>query len=121
MTILDQIKDLEKQRQKLLATGKAEALKRAEDAIADLQALGFTYTLTEKGTTVPPSPRRKGVRTEVLELIRQFPLGIKRADILKQLNTANSKTAEQSISNALAALKKDETITANAGLYTAKL
>jgi hypothetical protein len=70
MSLLDQIKDLEKQRQKLVSAAKAEALKQAEEAIERLNALGFTYSLSEGKTTVPPSPRRKGVRQEVLDLIK---------------------------------------------------
>jgi hypothetical protein len=115
MNIIDQIRDLEEQRQKLVAAGKAEALKRAEAAIADLVALGFHYSLTE-GTTVPPSPRRKGVRQQVLDLVKQHPTGIKRADILKRLDATEPK-AIQSVSNALAALKTDGAITAANGSY----
>jgi hypothetical protein len=47
MTVLEQIKKLDEQRAKLLEDAKTEALKKAEDAISELKALGFSYSLAE--------------------------------------------------------------------------
>ena len=46
-TVLEQIKKLDEQRAKLLDGAKAEALKKAEEAVADLKELGFNYHLVE--------------------------------------------------------------------------
>lgn len=45
MSVLDELKKLDDQRAKLIEGAKAEALKKAEAAIAELNALGFPYSL----------------------------------------------------------------------------
>ena len=55
-TALDQIKKLDEQRNKLLDNAKGEALARVEEALEELNALGFSYTLHED------SVRGRGVR-----------------------------------------------------------
>jgi len=47
MTILEQLKELDDKRAKLVNGAKDEALKKAEAAIADLNSLGFAYRLVE--------------------------------------------------------------------------
>lgn len=47
MSVLDQIKKLDEQREKLLADAKEEALTKAKAAIADLNSLGFGYKLVQ--------------------------------------------------------------------------
>jgi hypothetical protein len=62
---VDRIKELDKERAKLLDTAKKEALTRAQQAVADLTALGFSYRLAD-GTAKPAkasAPSRKGTRT----------------------------------------------------------
>ena len=57
------IKELDKERAKLLDTAKKEALTRAEGAMAELNALGFGYRLVDgvaRGR--PPKAGRKGTR-----------------------------------------------------------
>lgn len=54
------IKELDKERSQLLTTAKKEALDRANEAIADLNALGFSYTLSGEGAA--PRRGRKGMR-----------------------------------------------------------
>jgi hypothetical protein len=64
-THVDRIKELDKERAKLLDTAKKEALGRAQQAVADLSALGFGYRLVD-GTTKAArasGPSRKGTRT----------------------------------------------------------
>jgi hypothetical protein len=46
-TALQQIKKLDEERAKLLESAKADALARAEEAINELNALGFDYELVE--------------------------------------------------------------------------
>jgi hypothetical protein len=49
MSVLDQLKKLEEQRAKLLDGAKEEALTKAKAAIAELNELGFSYTLNAGG------------------------------------------------------------------------
>ena len=46
-TRAERIKELHKKRAKLLDTAKKEALTRAQQAVADLISLGFTYRLVD--------------------------------------------------------------------------
>lgn len=48
-TILQQIQELDRQKEALLSGAKDEALKKVEDALSELNALGFNYVVTEKG------------------------------------------------------------------------
>lgn len=118
MSVLDQIRKLDEQKAQLLETAKKEALKKAEAAIAELNELGFNYRLTG-GPATPTSSgkRRTGIRQEVLAVVQQSADGISRADILEKLDAKGDKSAEQSVSNALAALKKQNTITGDDGIY----
>jgi hypothetical protein len=60
-TTLQQLKKLDEERTKLLESGKADALARAEEAISELTALGFDYELVEpaRATARKPTPARK--------------------------------------------------------------
>lgn len=69
--------------------------------------------------TATRAPRKAGVRDEVLSKIAAHPDGISRKDLLAAMG-ATDKNAEQSVSNAVAALTKDEKITAiSKGIYKA--
>lgn len=61
--------------------------------------------------------RRTGIRQEILDLIAKSK-GMGRADIIEAMGVKGSKADEQAVSNALAALKKAGTITADSGQYT---
>lgn len=50
VSVLEQLQKLDEQRAKLLDGAKAEALGKAEAAIADLKAIGFDYQLVLAGT-----------------------------------------------------------------------
>lgn len=124
MSVLDQIKQLEEQKAKLLQDAKQEALDQANAAIKTLNALGFNYQLVEGNDPSSPSikrtatgTRRSGIRQEVLNLLKQHQDGISRSDILDAMNAKGDKKAEQSISNALANAKKNGDITLTDGLY----
>jgi len=116
MSVLDQLKELDQKREELLATGKAVALKKAEAAISELNELGFKYKLTG-GPTASTGKRRSGIRDEVLSTIKSSPSGITRAVLLEALGAKGDKSAEQSISNALSALKKQDAVTSDDGVY----
>ena len=59
-TVLEKLKALDAQRAQLLDDAKKEALENAEKAVAELNELGFHYTLTEGASTpsVPRAPRK---------------------------------------------------------------
>jgi Skp family chaperone for outer membrane proteins len=63
-------------------------------------------------------PRQSGVRDNVLSEIAKHQDGISRKDLLAAMN-ATDKAAEQSISNAVSALKKDGKISGEQGHYKA--
>lgn len=121
MSTLDQIRKLEEQKNQLLNQAKQEALNKANDAIKELRELGFEYQLVQGDTptaTVRGSgKRRTGIRDDVLEHVTKAKDGITRADLLEQMGAKGDKSSEQSISNALAALKKQGTVTLNDGVY----
>jgi hypothetical protein len=56
-SVLEKLKALDAQRTQLLEGAKKEALENAEKAVAELNELGFHYTLTE-GAAVSSSPSR---------------------------------------------------------------
>jgi hypothetical protein len=65
MSVLDKLKALDDQRTKLLEDAKKEALDKAHEAIADLNALGFNYTLVEgSGTSTARRPPRERSESE---------------------------------------------------------
>jgi hypothetical protein len=55
-TVLEKLKALDAQRAQLLDDAKKEALDNAKKAVAELNELGFHYTLSE-GATKPSTPR----------------------------------------------------------------
>lgn len=129
---IDQIMELEAQKQALMTKAKTEALNMAERAVDDLNNLGFHYRLVEgqekasaatrasfnSATREGRSPRQGGVSEQVLAAIKAAPDGLPRAGVLSALN-ANDPKAEQSISNALSNLKKKGLLTAENGVYKA--
>jgi len=62
-------------------------------------------------TPATRAPRKAGVRDEILAKIAEHPDGISRKDLLAAMG-ADTKNAEQSVSNAVAALTKEGKITA---------
>ena len=125
MSVIDEIKELESQKQKLLNKAKSEALKAANAAIRDLNSLGFEYHLAEgapKKSAAKPvatkGKRRPGVRDTVHKAIAKAENGLSRKELIILLK-AEEKSAKIAISNALATLKKAGTITNTNGKYRA--
>jgi hypothetical protein len=56
-TVLEKLKALDAQRTQLLEDDKKEALENAEKAVAELNELGFHYTLMEGASTPSASAR----------------------------------------------------------------
>ena len=71
-----------------------------------------------RASTGTRKPRKAGVRDAVLAKIGENKDGISRKDLLTVMG-ATDKAAEQSISNAVAALKKDGKISTDQGHYKA--
>jgi hypothetical protein len=61
--------------------------------------------------------RRGEKRQAVLDLIQKNPVGLSRGEILVQMGVKGNKSAEQSVSNALSALKKSEKVNSREGKY----
>jgi hypothetical protein len=57
-TVLEKLKALDAQRTQLLDEAKKEALDNAEKAVAELNELGFNYSLTEGATSAARAPRK---------------------------------------------------------------
>lgn len=121
MSVLDEIRKLDEQKAKLLGAAKQEALQTISTALKALAELGFGYSLVETSSILagPAGKRRTGIREEVLAMIQKNP-SIGRAQLIEKMNAKGDKSAEQSVSNALSALKKAGTITADNGVYKAK-
>lgn len=123
MSVLDEIRKLDEQKAKLLNAAKQEALEAVHKALATLAELGFPHRIVPAdGATATPratGTRRTGIREEVLGVITMNP-NIGRAQLIEKMNAKGDKSAEQSVSNALSALKKSGVITADNGVYKAK-
>lgn len=61
-SIFDQIRELDEKKSKLIEGAKAEAMKKVNDAIADLNLLGFNYRLAEGSYSASRADSRKGTR-----------------------------------------------------------
>jgi vacuolar-type H+-ATPase subunit H len=61
MSVLEKLKALDEQRAKLLDEAKKEALDKTEKAVAELNELGFDYSLVE-GASTARAPRKAGIQ-----------------------------------------------------------
>jgi hypothetical protein len=77
-TVLEKLKALDAQRAQLLDDAKKEALDNAEKALAELNELGFHYTLTEGATTTSAARRapRKASSQAAKRQARDLPCPI---------------------------------------------
>jgi hypothetical protein len=57
-TVLEKLKALDAQRAQLLEDAKKETLENAEKAVAELNELGFHYSLVEGATSTARAPRK---------------------------------------------------------------
>ena len=106
---------------------KAAKAKRqeAEGEIAQLEAQVAAiaaYDAALKGTKAAPKPRaprgRRGEKRQaILDLIARHPDGITRHELIDEMHAHGDKAAEQSISNALSALKKAGHVTQEGKRY----
>jgi hypothetical protein len=64
MSVLEELKALDEQRAQLLEGAKKEALDKAQKAVAELNELGFDYSLVEGyRTPTPRGPRQEHSKT----------------------------------------------------------
>lgn len=122
--VLEKIRKLEEEKEKLLDQAKGEALSKAQDAIDELRELGFHFELVERDRptrTRTATGRRSGIRDDVLEAVRQAGAsGATPASIRAALGIQDGdKNGAQSVSNALSALKRANKINDKNGAYTA--
>ena len=78
-TVLEKLKTLDAQRAQLLDGAKKEALDNAEKAVAELNALGFHFTLTEgasASTALPARAPRKAAAQAAKRQPRDVPCPI---------------------------------------------
>lgn len=120
MSVMDQIKKLDEQKAKLLADAKAEAMAKVEQGLQDLKELGFSYRLVTDDNFTPPvsrqtRTRRGGVKDSILAALSEKPMS--RSELLVHLDAKGDKGQENSISTALANMKKAGIVTAEDGVY----
>jgi len=75
-SVLEKIKALDAQRAQLLEGAKKEALDNAEKAVAELNELGFHYTLTEGASTSSQRAPRKAASQAPKRQARDLPCPI---------------------------------------------
>jgi hypothetical protein len=80
-TVLEKLKALDAQRAQLLEGAKKEALENAEKAVAELNELGFHYSLTEgastsTSTSTPRAPRKSASPQAPKRQARDLPCPI---------------------------------------------
>jgi hypothetical protein len=75
-SVLEKIKALDAQRAQLLEGAKKEALDNAEKAVAELNELGFYYTLTEGATVSTSAAPRKAASQAPKRQARDLPCPI---------------------------------------------
>lgn len=123
--VLDQIRQLEEQKQALLNEARDALVKAAQSAIDELNELGFTYQLVEGNrtrSTPSSSSRRPGVRDEVHQAVKMAgTTGITAAAVRKALGIdgGTNSPGYSSVANALAALKKAKKIAQKGDSYVA--
>ena len=98
MSVLDELKTLDEQRTMLLEGAKAEALQRAEKAIADLNELGFHYSLNDESGRQQQSSKDGGDigKTSVVRQLKA--LDKQRAELYEGAKAEALEMAQQAIS-----------------------
>ena len=70
-TVLEKLKELDAQRDQLLSDAMQDALTRAEEAVSELNALGFHYYLGEGEAR--PTPARRSKQPVANKPVRHVP------------------------------------------------
>jgi hypothetical protein len=117
---------MKRERTRLQKARDKAAQKKAE-VDQELEALERELTAIEaydkaSGGKVKPAPKRarsgRGEKRQaVLEIISQHPDGLSRGEILNLIGVKGDKSGEQSVTNALSALTKQNQLGKNDGKY----
>ena len=118
---------IQKQRELLLKEregiyNEQHALQARLDAVNDVLAKFDTFEGRPARQTMNPRPARtrEGSKREgILTVLTDNPHGMTRGEILEKLGLKGNKSGEMSVSNALTALTKSETILRKDGKYIA--
>ena len=106
---LDKLRTLARER-KELANKIGEMQKRQSEIDDEFAKLAGATTPAPRRERVSTGTRQNGIRNDVHNAIKNAGGEISVSDIVKTLNIGDSKTAKQSVSNALSALKKSNDI-----------
>lgn len=98
------------------AQEKLAAIDTEMRAIAAYEAAKKGKPATD-GATRPRKPRQTGKRREVFKLVEDHPDGVSVGELKDKLGIRGDKAGEQSLSNALSALKKNGQLTLEDGRY----
>ena len=104
---------------------KAELDKELQSIEREMAAItAYERAKAGKPATSTPQParrtgRRSGRRQEVIDLLKDSPGGLSRREILERLDVKGERREEQSVSNALSALKKAGQLGQEGGKYLA--
>jgi hypothetical protein len=98
-----------------------DAYRQAKGAPGKRTAKRAPTSVSAKRGAAKPARRAAGRRGEkrqaVLNLIQQNPDGLSRGEIIVQMGVKGNRSAEQSVSNALSALKKSDKVNSREGKY----
>jgi DNA-binding transcriptional ArsR family regulator len=119
-TFIDQERTRIKEAIKAANAKRREAEREIQELETELTAIA-AYDAARKGTKASerraPSGRRGEKRQAILDLIAQHEGGMSRHELIDQMNARGDKSATQSISNALSALKKAGQLTQEGKRY----
>lgn len=95
-----------------------DAYRQAKDGPATRTAAKRASAKRAGANGARRAPGRRGEKRQaVLNLIKENPVGLSRGEILVQMGVKGNRSAEQSVSNALSALKKSEKVNSREGKY----
>lgn len=116
---MENLAQLIEQERTRLTEEKQKLETRLQEINRELEAVtAYERAKTGKTTTPTTGTRRSGIRNDVFTVIAASTEGMNRRQLLEHFNAVGDKKLEQSISNALSALKKSGQISQNeAGLY----
>ena len=103
---------------KRLSTTRQELVIKLSEIDRELEAIA-AYEAAKSGShpATPVPGRRGGIREVVFQHLAESKEGMTRSDLLEAMSARGDKKLEQSISNALSALKKAERLSLTDGVY----
>src|SRR5215831_16994355 len=114
----EKLADLMTKERERLTRRRAELSEELKEIDAELSRIDAYFSAGKPMRPAKANRQARGtVQATVLDIIRKVQSGITRGDIIATMNSTGAKASEQSISNALSALKKANKITAEHGKY----